>query len=160
MVLLNAGRFAGEFVVAGNLTSSVSGPVSGFAVSGYKGVGTVDARFGTNGGAVTPVPNFPTMVTSGLGLQSSGDFVTSGTASTSSFSTVFALARYTPAGRLDPTFGTNGIVTTSFPNTSEVTANGLAIQSDDKIVVVGNFITSELHGQFDTGFKVARYLGH
>jgi uncharacterized delta-60 repeat protein len=160
LVLLNAGRFAGEFVIAGNLTSSVSGPVSGFAVSGYKGVGTVDARFGTNGGDVTSVPNFSTIATSGLGLQSSGDFVTSGTASTSSFSTVFALARYTPAGRLDVTFGTNGIVTTSFPNTNEVTANGLAIQSDDKIVAVGNFITSELHGQFDTGFKLARYLGH
>jgi uncharacterized delta-60 repeat protein len=160
MVLLNAGRFAGEFVIAGNLTSSVSGPVSGFAVSGYKGVGTVDARFGTNGGAVTPVPNFPTIATSGLGLQSSGDIVTSGTASTSSFSTVFALARYTTAGRLDPTFGTNGIVTTSFANTSEVTANGLAIQSDDKIVAAGNYVTSELHGQFDTGFKLTRYLGH
>jgi uncharacterized delta-60 repeat protein len=160
MVLLNARRFAGEFVVAGNLTSSVNGPVSGFAVSGYKGVGTVDARFGTNGGAVTPVPNFPTITTSGLGLQSSGDIVTSGTGSTSSVSTVFALARYTPAGTLDPTFGTAGIVTTSLPNTSEVFTNGLAIQPDDKIVLVGNYTTSELHGQFDTGFKLARYLGH
>ena len=160
MVLLNTGKFAGEFLIGGNLTSNVSGPVNGFAVSGYKGVGTVDARFGTNGGAVTPVPSFPSIATSGLGLQSSGDIVVSGTASTNSVSTVFALARYTPAGRLDTTFGTDGIVTTSLPNTSEVATNGLAIQSDDKIVVVGNYTTSELHGQFDTGFKLARYLGH
>jgi uncharacterized delta-60 repeat protein len=160
MVFLNTGKFAGEFLIGGNLTSNVSGPVNGFAVSGYKGVGTVDARFGTNGGAVTPVPNFPSIATSGLGLQSSGDIVVSGTASTNSFSTVFALARYTPAGRLDGAFGTDGIVTTSLPNTSEVATNGLAIQSDDKIVVIGNYTTSELHGQFDTGFKLARYLGH
>jgi uncharacterized delta-60 repeat protein len=160
MVLLNAGPFAGEFLVAGNLTTSVTGPVNGFEVSGYRGVGTVDARFGTNGGAVTPVPDFPAIVTTGLGLQSSGDIVVSGTASARLTPNVFALARYTRAGRLDTTFGTGGIVTTSLPNTSQVFANGLAIQSDDKIVVVGNFTTSELHGQFDTGFKLVRYLGH
>jgi uncharacterized delta-60 repeat protein len=160
MVLLSAGPFAGEFLVAGNLTSSVTGPVNGFEVSGYRGVGTVDARFGTNGGAVTPVPDFPTIATSGLGIQSSGDIVASGIASATLTSNVFALARYTPAGRLDTTFGTGGLVTTSLPNTSQIFANGLAIQSDDKILVVGNFTTSELHGQFDTGFKLVRYLGH
>jgi uncharacterized delta-60 repeat protein len=159
MVLLEAGKFAGEFLIAGSLTSSVTGPVDGFAVSGYKAIGTVDARFGTNGGAVTPVPNFPSIATAGLGVQSTGDIVTLGTASVNFSSEVFALARYTPAGRLDTTFGTGGIVTTSFGTTS-VAANGLAIQADDKIVAVGNYTTTELHGQFDTGFKLARYLGH
>jgi uncharacterized delta-60 repeat protein len=159
MVLLNSGRFAGEFLVGGSLTSSVNGPVSGFAVSGYQAVGTVDARFGTHGGVVTPVPSYPTITTAGLGVQSSGDIVILATASNTSFSLVYALARYTPAGQLDATFGSNGIVTTSF-GTSAVTANGLAIQSDDKILAIGGYTTPELHGQFDTGFKIARYLGH
>jgi uncharacterized delta-60 repeat protein len=156
MVLLDAGRFAGEFLIGGDLTSSVTGPVLGFAVSGYQAVGVVDARFGTHGGVVTPIPNSPAIATSGLGVQSSGDIVTLGTASSNYTSYVFALARYTPAGRLDTTFGSEGIVTTSFPNTNQVIANGLAIQSDDKIVAVGNYEA----GQDDTGFKLARYLGH
>jgi len=156
MVLLDAGRFAGEFLIGGSLISSITGPVGGFAVSGYQAVGIADARFGTHGGVVTAIPNFPTIATSGLGVQSSGDVVTLGTASANFSTYVFALARYTPAGRLDTTFGTDGIVTTSFSNTDEVTANGLAIQSDDKIVAVGSYVA----GQSDTGFKLARYLGH
>jgi uncharacterized delta-60 repeat protein len=159
MVLLDAGKFAGEFLIAGSLTSSVTGPVEGFAVSGYQAIGRVDARFGTNGGAVTPVPNFPSITTAGLGVQSTGDIVILGTAMVNFSSEVFSLARYTPAGRLDTTFGTAGIVTTSFGTTS-VAANGLALQADDKIVAVGNYVTTEPHGQFDTGFKLARYLGH
>jgi len=158
MVLLDAGRFAGEFLIGGSLLSSLTGPVTGFAVSGYQAVGIVDARFGTHGGVVTPIASFPTITASGLGVQSSGDIVTLGTGLANFTSTVFALARYTPAGRLDPTFGTNGTVTTSF-GTSSVTANGLAIQADDKIVAIGNYTTTE-GNQFDTGFKLTRYLGH
>jgi uncharacterized delta-60 repeat protein len=156
MVLLDAGRFAGEFLIGGSLTSSVTGPVGGFAVSGYQAVGMADGRFGTHGGVVTPISNFPAIATSGLGVQSSGDIVILSTASANFTTYVFALARYTPAGRLDTTFGTDGIVITSFSKTDEVTANGLAIQSDDKIVAVGNYLA----GQDDTGFKLARYLGH
>jgi len=147
----------GELVVGGVLTSSLSGPVTGFAVSRYLGVGFPDARFGTHGGVVTPLSGFPRVVTSGLATQSSGDIVMLGTASASSTDDVFALARYTPAGRLDTTFGTDGTVVTSF-GTTTVTANGLAIQADQKIVAVGNYTTTE-GGSFDTGFKLARYLG-
>ena len=83
--------------------------------------------------------------------------MTLGTASASTTNDVFALARYTPTGQLDTTFGTDGTVITSF-GTTTVTANGLAIQSDQKIVAVGNYTTTE-GGSFDTGFKLARYLG-
>jgi uncharacterized delta-60 repeat protein len=153
MVLLSTG----EIVVGGMLTSSLSGPATGFAVSRYLGTGFPDAKFGTHGGVVTSLAGFPTLVTSGLETQSSGDIVTLGTASASSTNEVFALARYTPTGQLDTTFGTDGTVTTSF-GTTTVTANGLAIQSDQKIVAVGNYTTTE-GGSFDTGFKLARYLG-
>ena len=77
-----------------------------------------------------------------------------GTASVSQNPQAFALARYTATGQLDTTFGTNGAVTTSF-GTTMVAANSLAIQSDDKIVVLGSFSTS----QSVSGFKLARYLG-
>ena len=43
------------------------------------------------------------------------------------------------AGQLDTTFGTNGTVTTGFGFAS-VIANGLAIQSDGKMVAVGSYL--------------------
>lgn len=142
----------GELLVGGNLNTKVNEPV-GFAVSRYHAVGVTDAKFGTHGGVATPIANFPTVVTSGLGVQSSGDLVTLGTASVPKTSQVFALARYTPTGQLDTAFGTNGIVTTSF-GADAVTTSGLAIQPDDKIVAFGSFATTS-----DVGFKLARYLG-
>ncbi|HEV3252947.1 MAG TPA: hypothetical protein VG033_00965 [Candidatus Acidoferrales bacterium] len=147
----------GEFLVGANLTSAIAGPVIGFAVSRYLGVGAVDTKFAAHGGVVTPVPDFPRIATTGLGVQPAGDIVTLGTASTFT-QQVFALARYTAAGKLDSTFGTAGVVTTSF-GSSSVNANSLAIQSDGKIVAVGSFLTQMDHGVFDTGFKLVRYLG-
>ena len=148
----------GKFLVAGSLTSSLTGPVTGFAVARYQGFGATDTTFATHGGVVTPVPSFPTVATSGLGLEPSGDIVTLGMASTLAELQVFALARYAPTGQLDTTFGTNGTVTTSFATTS-LTAPGLAVQSDGKILAVAGFTTTVPHGEFDTGFKIVRYLG-
>jgi uncharacterized delta-60 repeat protein len=161
MVLLGTG----EFLIGGGLISNLAQlsdafqPSTGFAVSRYFGMGATDAKFATHGGVLTALAGFPTIVTSGLGVQSSGDIVVLGTAIASSIVPhVFALVRYTPTGQLDTTFGTNGTVTTSFGNIF-VNATALAIQSDGKIVAVGSFTTTENHGLFDTGFKLTRYLG-
>jgi uncharacterized delta-60 repeat protein len=150
MALLNTG----ELVIGGSLTSSISGPTAGFAVSRYQGIGVTDPAFATHGGVVTPVPGLPTLATSGLGVQSTGDIVVLGTASENNTSDNFGLARYTPTGQLDSAFGTNGIVTTSI-GTSTLSANDLAIQSDGKIVAIGSFT---IQGG-DSGFVLTRYLG-
>jgi uncharacterized delta-60 repeat protein len=157
---------SGDFLAGGSLTNNSVQPfggiaASGFAVSRFLGVGVTDATFGTNGGTVTPIPGYTSIATSGLAVQPSGDIVTLGTAS-SVTQTVFALARYTPTGQLDTTFGTNGTVVTSFGGgfqAPSVSANGLTIQSDGKIVVVGSFSVSVPRHGFDTAFKVIRYLG-
>ncbi len=47
----------------------------------------------------------------------------------------FALARFTPAGALDATFGTGGLVSTDFGQNDQVFA--LALQADGKIVAAG-----------------------
>ena len=60
----------------------------------------------------------------------------------------FALARYTPAGRLDRTFGVNGKTVTRF--TGKPAARGVVIQLDGSLVVVG-----ESKGDV----ALARYLG-
>lgn len=69
----------------------------------------------------------------------------------------FALARYTPTGKLDTTFGSNGTLITSFAG-DFVTANALAIQLGGKIVAVGSYATDG-QNNFDYGYKLARYLG-
>jgi uncharacterized delta-60 repeat protein len=69
-----------------------------------------------------------------LAIQSDGKIVVIGTTFTTSQD--FAVTRYNPNGSLDTTFGSGGIVTTSFGNSA--TANAVAISSDGKIVVAGN----------------------
>lgn len=118
-------------------------------------------NFGTNGGNFTSVPSYPTVATSALAVQASGDFVLLGTA-TQSLQTAFVLARYTPAGQLDTTFGTSGTVVTTFGGGIQepsISANGLAIQSDNKIVAVGGYSVFVPYHGIDTAFKVIRYLG-
>ncbi len=155
----------GDFLAAGSLTNnSILIPFfapTGFAISRYLSAGVTDATFGGNGGTVTFVPGYGTVATSGLAAQPSGDIVTLGTASASAL-TAFALARYTPAGQLDTTFGTNGTVITTFGGgiyAPSVSANGLTIQSDGKIVVVGSYSVFVPYHGVDTAFKVIRYLG-
>jgi uncharacterized delta-60 repeat protein len=158
MVLLSTG----EFLIGGSVISSLTalnggfGPSTGFAVSRYQGAGVTDGKFGSHGGTLTALSASPNVNTSGLGVQSSGDIVVLGTpANIESFG--FGLARYTPTGQLDTTFGSNGTVITAF-GTDFVNASALAIQSDGKIVAVGSYRTSG-QNNFDYGYKLARYLG-
>jgi uncharacterized delta-60 repeat protein len=84
---------------------------------------------GTGGTAVEDVPN-------GIAVQANGDIVLVGLHSTTS-STVNALARLTPSGTFDSTFGTSGIVTNSVP-AGTGGLEGVVIQpADGKIVAVG-----------------------
>ena len=153
---------SGDFLAGGSLTNnSILIPFvapSAFAVSRYLGAGVTDASFGTNGGTVTAIPGYTSIATSGLAVQPSGDIVTLGTANQLG-QTAFALARYTATGQLDTTFGSNGTAVTLFGPGASVSANGLAIQSDGKIVAVGSYSVFVPYHGFDTAFKLARYLG-
>src|SRR5262245_55069981 len=60
----------------------------------------------------------------GLILQPDGKIVVAGGTSKSSNSD-FALVRYNPDGSVDPTFGTNGVVTTNFNSLSNDVASAL-----------------------------------
>ena len=162
LVLLGTGEFLTGGTLINNSAHGANGAVANaFAVARYLAVGIADASFGTNGGTTTSVPNYPSVMTSGLAVQPSGDIVIVGTASHST-TTSFALARYTASGQLDTTFGNSGTVVTIFGGgfpAPEVSANGVTIQPDGKIVVVGSYVISVPHHGFDTAIKVLRYLG-
>ena len=61
-----------------------------------------------------------------------------------------SLARYLGTGQLDTTFGSGGLVTTSFGNSAVASISALALQGDGKIVAVGT--------NSGTSFVAARYL--
>ena len=57
-------------------------------------------------------------------------------------------------GDLDPTFGTGGQVTTDFNHSTDI-ANAVALQTDGKLVVVGQTYTNNDYSGED--FAIARY---
>jgi uncharacterized delta-60 repeat protein len=68
----------------------------------------------------------------------------------------FALARYAPNGALDPSFGTDGLVTTDFYGFTDHAQGGLVVQPDGKLVAAGAAFTLFTGGYYD--FALARYL--
>jgi uncharacterized delta-60 repeat protein len=148
----------GQIVVAGSQIGLVSGSSSrfqpGFGVVRLESNGAIDTTFGTNGGAFVGFTGFPAVNGYALAIQSNGDIVAAGDAVVSTAFTApanFALARFTPQGTLDTTFGTGGKVTTSFgSNTAFVTS--LVIQSN------GNLVAAGVDGGVNGGaVAVARY---
>jgi uncharacterized delta-60 repeat protein len=110
-----------------------------FALVRYNPDGSLDPTFGTGGKATT---NFAESA-NGLARQPDGRIVAVGSTSTVNF----ALARYTPSGSLDPTFGLGGTVLTGIVNGFQASAVAVTLQPDGKIVVAGQA----------QGFALARY---
>jgi uncharacterized delta-60 repeat protein len=145
----------GQIVVAGQAADPSSFGLQDFAVEQFNPDGTQDLRFGFDGVVGTTIPNVNLYVT-GLAIQRSGDLVVVGstTLNGTPFTNGFAMARYTPDGNLDSTFGSNGLATTFFPNAG---AAGVALTPHDNIVVAGTAVDPVTgHGDFG----VAEYLGH
>jgi uncharacterized delta-60 repeat protein len=148
----------GRIVAAGTITSqlSLSGNSFGFGLVRLNKNGMIDTRFGTRGGVITSFPSSNVTSANALVIQPNGDIVAAGEAGTSNqFGTQlvesFALARYLNNGELDTSFGSGGLVTTSFGNNAVASISALALQSDGKIVAVGSNDGGDM--------IVARYLG-
>jgi uncharacterized delta-60 repeat protein len=110
------------------------------AVARYLVSGALDTSFG-NGGQVMvwfqpPPGQFDMGATAySLLLQTDGRLVLVGDVAFQVPPRLFALARLNPDGSLDPSFGTDGRVTTSFGNS--VTGSAGLLQPDGRIVAVG-----------------------
>jgi uncharacterized delta-60 repeat protein len=113
----------GKLVAAGDTSSGE------FALARYNPNGSLDPSFGGSGTVTTATGYGATA----LVLQPDGKLVAAGTSSGSS-GREFALLRYKPNGSLDPSFGGDGKVATSFADE----ANALALQPDGKLVAAGS----------------------
>ncbi len=162
----NAGRVTTDF--AGNTPDGANAMVlqpdgkivlGGFVRSGtfdmalirYNADASLDGSFGTGGKVTISVFNDYDELF-GLALQPDGKLVASGGAAPLGGTEDIVVARLTSGGGLDPTFGSNGKVTTDFSGGDDFGA-GVTLQPDGKILVSGAADT----GTF-TDLAVLRYV--
>lgn len=144
-----------RIVVGGETTQGASGV--DFAMARYLGDGSLDASFGTSGRVITSLKNDASGEhVYALALQTianvehivavggEGDFMA---------------ARYTPAGTLDPSFGTGGRIIGLF-NATIGAAHGVLVTPDNKLVIAGqtgnhhSLVRLSENGVLDTTFGV------
>ena len=119
----------GKMIVVGG-TESGGGD---FALARYNPNGTLDTSFSGDGKQTTDFGEGSGAT--GVAIQGNGKIVVVGSTFGPMGSGGFALARYNPNGSLDTSFAGDGKQGVSFLTGAE--ANGVAIQGDGKIVVVG-----------------------
>lgn len=125
-----------------------------FALARYNLNGSLDASFGGDGTLTTPFRSYATA--SDVGIDANGRILVAGAICCGAEppGIRFALARYTPNGDLDASFGGDGRVKTPF-RFGYGFATALTIQPDGKILAAG-------WAGFGLGtvyFALARYLG-
>jgi uncharacterized delta-60 repeat protein len=142
-----------RIVVAGRL--SPSDLSSDLALARYRPNGALDPSFSGDGKAFTSFGRDQNGA-SDLAIDPQGRIVVSGWAWDEPYGrhAVFALARFTPAGSLDPVFSSDGRVTTMIGGLSY--GGGVALDPAGRIVVGGS--TRRADGG-DPRIAVARYLG-
>jgi len=129
----------------------------------FGGPGTLDPSFGMGGKVVTAIGTGDDRGHA-MALQSDGKVVVAGYTHNGS-NKDFAVLRYLADGSLDLNFGSGGKITLDFGATNDE-ANGVAIQPDGRIIVVGNalngssvnvFALARLNpdGSLDTGFGLS-----
>jgi uncharacterized delta-60 repeat protein len=138
----NAVAFQGDKILVAGGTSGA------FFAARYRADGTLDQSFGTGGVVRTEfTPNAfglgLTTRANDIAVQDDGKFVLVGVDGKAtdfdiSPQNVFAIARYTPDGQLDPSFGAGGRVTLSVnAQKNNDLATSVAFQPDGRIVVAG-----------------------
>ena len=141
----------GKIVVAGYTYDPAAN--SSFALARYNPDGALDPSFGAGGNVRTAFGGpYSSSSASSVAIQSDGKIVVAGGAYISGVSadSEFGLARYNPDGTLDGSFGVAGKVVANLDHDDY--ADGVAIQPDGKIVVVGGSGTGN-----HSSFSVARF---
>lgn len=137
----------GKIVVAGY---AFNGSTFEFALARYNTNGSLDTTFATTGKMTTDV-GFGDDFGQAVAIQSDGKIVVSGGSDAGSGSGDFAVVRYDATGITDGSFGSGGVVVTDFAS-GGATNNGMAIQTDGKIVLSGG-----LDNGSDIDFVTVRY---
>jgi uncharacterized delta-60 repeat protein len=131
----------------------LAGLSPGFSVMRINSNGTVDTTFGNGGTASAPLSSAGAY--SLLVQPPDGKIVVAGTIRPGPAREDFVVARFTPSGSPDETFGSGGTVTTDLGGPTDV-ASSVALGPDGKIVLAGSSMPAY---QSTSDFGVARYVG-
>src|SRR5215471_19418992 len=147
----------GKLVVVGQTYKHNDFSGEDFVVTRYNTDGTLDNSFNHTGIVRTDFPGLAA-VPSSVVIQPDGKIVVAGGAfPLFTFLGNFKVVRYNPNGSLDRSFGSGGIVTTTFPGDGSY-AFAVALQADGKIVAAGtDFVDFNPGDMSDTDFALARY---
>ncbi len=137
----------GKIVIAGQYGVN-------FILVRYTKTGQLDSSFGLSGVVIGNFGGNGDLV-SALVIQKDNKIVICGTTNLLRLDPVFALARFNEDGSYDKTFGSKGVVITSFGKYGAIAA-ALALQADQKFVVSGSagFSTNQFN------FALARYYNN
>jgi len=147
----------GKLIVVGQTYQNNDFSGEDFAVARYNTNGTLDSTFGSRGRVRTDFPGLAA-VASSVVIQPDGKIVVAGGAfPLFTFAGDFKVVRYNPDGSLDTSFGSGGIVTTTFPGDGSY-AFAVALQADGKIIAAGtDFVDFNPGDMSDTDFALERY---
>jgi uncharacterized delta-60 repeat protein len=142
---------AGDKILVGG--SARVGATDQLFLARLKDDGTPDTAFGT-GGITTFNVGSPTGDdrSQAIALQPDGSVVIAGTSDVNLVDNQFAVARLTPSGSLDPSFGSGGIVLLS-PSPDRDIANAVALQPNGKLLIGGE---ANVVGEGSGDFAVVR----
>ena len=144
-------------IVLGGFSDPGTSTGTDFTVARYNADGTLDTTFGTGGVVTTDFAGGYDAVR-GLSVLPDGSVVAVGDEVDATGNRTFALAKYTPAGALDTSFGTGGKVTTTFSGYADAYGDAVAVQPDGKVVMLGSSTDSSGSGTATTNdWLLARY---
>ncbi len=152
----------GKIIAAGqSIISSGGSPFptfqSEFSLVRYNTDGSLDTSFDSDGKVITSVLSTSEQANA-IAIQTDGGIVIAGNQSTDGSFYNYALARYNTNGSLDTSFDSDGMVFTPVGLGNDA-ANGMATQTDGKIVAAGytnnNFavVRYNTNGSLDTSFS-------
>ncbi len=139
-------RSAGRIAVVGSVYSDISTDTGGIqhperiGIAGLTASGRLDRTFGRHGLLVTGVPGKPVTSARAAALSSDGSLVIAGQTENADQTgrTGIVVARVTPSGALDRSFGDAGFAAILAGGTDTTAyARGVAVQRDGRPIVVG-----------------------
>ncbi len=141
----------GKIILAGSTTIGTGITNWDFGLVRYNADGSLDDSFGEAGKITTEFALNAHDNANDVAVQTDGKILVTGSTSSASSGFQFALARYNQDGSLDTAFDSDGLVTLFFGPSSS--AAGLVVQSDGKILLVG-----DTGGVADSNVALARIL--
>jgi uncharacterized delta-60 repeat protein len=129
----------GQIIVTGGAVGSDGAP--DLVIARYNQNGTLDTSFGGGGTGYVMIHDGAESASprgSGVVIDPNGNIVVEGNTKVDGNPGSVLVARFTPNGTLDPTFGTGGIKLESPPPNNSFAAEGVALESNGNIIVAGS----------------------